>query len=157
MRKIIYLGAIVALIFASCRTSPKDGNAMKQMETGVSANTEPKVEFVAPSDSGIIQLKLVDGEAHIRTRKSPDQTIYIEFQSEGDETLTAHLSSSDAIANIRFTQVIMPDGTMDGPFGRDMEYKLPTKGLYKISIHENMMAGDPWGGESTINVKLAGK
>lgn len=155
MKKIIYLGVIAVLVFVSCSTNPKDKNAMDQEVT--TANSEPKVEFVAPSDSGIIQLKLVNGETHIRSRKVPNQNIEIQFKSDGYKKLTAHLSSPDSMANIRFAQIVMPDGTMDGPFGRELEYDLPQNGLYKVSIHESMMAGDPWGGEFAVDVKLSGK
>jgi len=157
MKKIICLGAIVALVFVSCGTNPKDKSEMNKEATSVSVNTEPKVEFIAPSDSGIIQLKLVNGETRIRSRKAPNQNIEIQFQSDGYKKLTAHLSSTDSIANIRFAQITMPDGTMDGPFGRELEYNLSQNGLYKISIHESLMAGDPWGGEFTVHVKLTGK
>jgi len=157
MKKIICLGAIIALVCISCGTNPKDKSAVKQAETGTSANVEPKAEFVVPSDSGVIQLKLVNGETHIRSRKVPQQNIEIQFQSDGYKKLKAHLSSPDSMANIRFSQVTMPDGTMDGPFGRDLEYDLPQKGLYKVSIHESMMAGDPWGGEFAVDVVLTGK
>ena len=57
--------------------------------------------------------------------------------------------------NLRLAQIVMPDGTMDGPFGQDTDYELTQLGGYQLLFHENMMAGDPWSGEVSITVKLS--
>jgi hypothetical protein len=43
---------------------------------------------------------------------------------------------------------------MDGPFNNEIIYELPVKGSYALLIHENMMTGDPWKGNFTIEIHL---
>lgn len=56
--------------------------------------------------------------------------------------------------NLRWSQVIMPDGTMDGPFGQDTRYDLTQFGGYELIFNENNMSGDPWTGKATITITL---
>lgn len=60
--------------------------------------------------------------------------------------LFVQLNSADSTANIRISQIGMPDGTYDGPFGRSLKYKIKMQGNYKIIIGQNLMAGNPWAG-----------
>jgi len=109
---------------------------------------------VIPSDSGVVNMPLTEGKGHILIQKKANETIYVRFEVKDFHKIHAALSSPDPAANIRFSQIFMPDGTMDGPFGRDMQYNLSLDGKYQISIHENMMAGDPWSGNVVVDIEL---
>lgn len=154
MNKVLILSVLISIAGHSCSTGQKENNSGKETveKTQVTENKENNI--ILPSDSGIIKLTLVNGKASVTTQKEKDQTIYLKFESEGYKKITAHLSSPDSTANIRFSQIFMPDGTMDGPFGRDLNYDLPMDGLYKISIHESLMAGDPWSGILKAEIEL---
>jgi hypothetical protein len=65
--------------------------------------------------------------------------------------------SRTASGNLRLAQIVMPDGTMDGPFGTDSTIQLAQSGGYELRFHENMMSGDPWSGEADIAITLLGK
>ncbi len=90
--------------------------------------TPGKKTAVTPSDSGTIELNMEEGTGNITISKNEGQAVHIKFISNGYSKITAHLSSQDSLANVRFTQIVLPDGTMDGPFGRDLEYNLPVIG-----------------------------
>ena len=94
------------------------------------------------SDTLILKLKMDSANDHL--------TVPLAISS-GKE-LFAALSSDDKNANIRISQVGLPDSTFDGPFGRDLHYKMKTPGNYKIIIGENMMAGDRWKGDFVLKV-----
>jgi len=94
------------------------------------------------SDTLILKLKMDSANDH------PTISLAI---SSGEE-LFASLSSEDKNANIRISQVMLPDSTFDGPFGRDLHYKMKMPGNYKIIIGENMMAGDRWKGDFVLRV-----
>jgi hypothetical protein len=64
----------------------------------------------------------------------------------------ATVSSSDEKANIRISQIGLPDSTFEGPFGQSLQYNIKIPGTYKIIIGENMMAGDPWTGDFILKV-----
>jgi len=152
---LLCLGVTVALVFSSCKLTTEDKNSSKIVETSAKIETEQSPRFILPSDSGYIKLgTITDGKIFFQTRKEADQTIYIEFRSEGFNTISGDLSSPDSLANIRFNQIFLPNGVMDGPFGHHLDYQLPVDGVYTLSIHENMMAGDPWGGDVRVKLKL---
>lgn len=68
--------------------------------------------------------------------------------------LTAVVVPDKAKANIRFSHIYLPDGKSDGPFGNVLKYKLTQKGIYKIYIGSNMMAGDPVSSDFILKVKV---
>ena len=154
MNKVSLLLVLIAGMLFSCSPGQKDkvNQEDKPIETPITGQQE---EVIIPSDSGLVKLNIADGKGTVQIRKKESQTIYIEFPVEGYKRLSARLSSSDSTANVRFSQIFMPDGKMDGPWGINMEYDLPMDGTYKLSVHENMMAGDPWSGIFKVEVDLA--
>lgn len=62
-----------------------------------------------------------------------------------------------ATGNLRLSQIVMPDGNMDGPFGTDMTVNLAQLGGYELRFTENQMSGDPWSGNAIITISLAAK
>ena len=104
--------------------------------------------------NSFISLDLNDGKASASLRKEANQTVTFIFDSGPYTKLSGMLSSNDSTANVRFSQIIMPDGSADGPFGREITYDLPLKGSYNLIVHENMMAGDPWEGVFSIEIDL---
>ena len=75
---------------------------------------------------------------------------FINSESKGMQVIIHPMSWM----NLRLSQIIMPDGTMDGPFGKDTTYKLDQLGWYQLLFNENMMAWDPWSWNVTITVFL---
>lgn len=71
--------------------------------------------------------------------------------TKGNE-LNASLVPEDSVANIRISQVFMPGGKADGPFGRSLSRKITEEGNYKIVIAENLMQGDEWKGKFALKV-----
>ena len=68
--------------------------------------------------------------------------------------LTASITPEKAKANIRFSYIYLPDGKSDGPFSPSMKYDLVQRGVYKIYISPNKMAGDPVSTDFTLKVKV---
>lgn len=101
-----------------------------------------------------IRLDVKDGRASATVEKDSMKSVVFAFDSGNYKLLSGSLASADSTANVRFSQIIMPDSTMDGPFGREIQYVLSKKGIYRLIVNENMMAGDPWSGEFTVNIKL---
>ena len=78
--------------------------------------------------------------------------IEISINISSGKELFATLSSNDKKANIRISQIGFPDGSFDGPFGRNLQHKIKTQGSYKIIVGQNMMAGDPWVGDFILKI-----
>jgi hypothetical protein len=80
----------------------------------------------------------------IRTRLgSRGPAILCNFSIAKPQSLSAIIIPDKADCNIRISQIVMPGGKTDGPFGRELTYKLSRKGTYQLIIDHNMMAGDP--------------
>ena len=108
----------------------------------------------AGTKSSFVQLDLKDGGATATVKKNNDERVTFTFEPNNYTRLSGTLTSADPSANVRFSQIILPDGSADGPFGREITYGLPQKGAYDLIVHENMMAGDPWAGEFTVRIEL---
>lgn len=155
MRKIIFTVFSLLLLVCACNNQPKQPSN-HQLLSFTKENDSVKVHrILVPNDSGLIYLDIENGHIKERIRKDSMKTVIVEF-NPGDSTwLHGWLSSKDSIANIRFDQIIMPDSTMDGPFGREIEYKLTQRGTYQLSIGESLMAGDPWAGVFLLRIQLS--
>ena len=68
--------------------------------------------------------------------------------------LTASVTPEKAKANIRFSHIYLPNGKSDGPFSPSLKYDLAQRGVYKIYISPNRMAGDPVSTDFTLKVKV---
>ena len=96
----------------------------------------------ALSDTMVLKLKI----------DNASKQLIIPLKITSGKELFASLSSNDQKANIRFTQIALPDSSFDGPFGRDLRYALKKPGNYQLIIGENMMAGDKWEGDFVLRV-----
>jgi hypothetical protein len=67
--------------------------------------------------------------------------------------LKASLIPRNKDLNVRFSQIVMPDGNSDGPFGLQMKYELNQKGLYKLIIGPNLMAEGKRSGDFLIRLE----
>ncbi|MDL2283524.1 hypothetical protein LJC19_00005, partial [Oxalobacter sp. OttesenSCG-928-P03] len=112
------------------------------------------VSIISASGSDMIRVTMQNGHARLKLRKKAGQSILLTFSSGDYTRMTGKLVSRDPAANVRFAQITLPDGTMDGPFGSEMSYDLPAKGDYTLRINENIMAGDPWSGECEVIITL---
>lgn len=107
------------------------------------------------TDNDSVKKSLSPGEdtlAFSLKMDSANQHVTVPLNISGGDTLFAILSPDDKKANIRISQIEFPDSTFDGPFGRNLDYKINVFGNYKIIIGENMMAGDRWNGDFSLKV-----
>ena len=68
--------------------------------------------------------------------------------------LTASITPEKAKANIRFSYIYLPNGKPDGPFSPTMKYDLVQRGVYKLYISPNRMAGDPMSTDFILKVRV---
>jgi hypothetical protein len=147
--KIIFFATFICLISCHQKEQMKASKDPAVAIENDSVKTEKKMlNDTLPrglsdlSDTLVLKLKMDSVNDHL--------TVPLAISS-GKE-LFAALSSNDKNANIRISQVGLPDSTFDGPFGRDLHYKMKVPGNYKIIIGENMMAGDRWEGDFVLRV-----
>ncbi|MGS2738815.1 hypothetical protein [Sinomicrobium sp. M5D2P17] len=144
----IALGLIVSLFLIACGGKREKTGEKKSGSAGnpVAGITEVSRDTLALS----LENGFVKGEIYKEERDKK----YFVLKTDAPVQLSARLESKDTLANLRFTQIFFPDGSADGPFGRELEYDLEKPGTYVLSVGENMMAGEPWSGDFTIEVKV---
>lgn len=151
MKQIVMI-VLLGIGIVACSPSGNKQTLIPETEREKTVSTDQGM--VKPSESDTVYIRITDGRGSAEILKKERQVVYVAFDSEEYHKMNGILSSPDSIANIRFLQIFMPDSTMDGPFSRTMAYDLPLKGRYTISIGENMMAGDPWGGIVNVSIEL---
>lgn len=152
--KTFFLICVSCTLAYSCTDAGKKKAEMP--ESGVSmAKEADNTTIAAPSESDTIRIDVRDGKGTLKVRKKAQQHVYLVFDSRDFKKMTATLSSGDSRSNIRFTRIMMPNGETDGPFGATISCELPVAGRYMLDMHENEMAGDPWGGDFEINISLS--
>ncbi|MCD7936631.1 MAG: hypothetical protein LUG98_07205 [Tannerellaceae bacterium] len=164
MKRLMSVGLMACLLLSGCEFTKKriqeteDDKEQLEREENYQDEviTSPTVTALedVPVDPKIVRPDIIDNKASIDIYKNENQFIEVQFISMGNKRISARLTSHDTQANIRFCQIIMPDGTADGPFGRDLEYTLSQDGDYKLEICPDMMAGEPWSGTFTVDFEL---
>ena len=112
---------------------------------------------VIVADSLPVALSLDTGCGRAVIRKAPTRPVEVVFEVKDADWLYGEIMDVSDTANIRISQIIMPDGSGDGPFGRRIVRDLPMRGTYRLRIGENMMAGDAWGGDFYLELCLGTK
>ncbi|MDL2320688.1 hypothetical protein LJC45_06120 [Alistipes sp. OttesenSCG-928-B03] len=147
MKTLTTIVLLAAVSMAGCSTCSRESGG---------DGTAAADKVIAPAVGDTVKLAWDGATGRAVIRKQEGQTILVAFDSGRYGRLDGVLSSDDSTANVRFTQVFMPDGSADGPFGSEMHRDLPAAGRYVVSVGENMMAGDPWGGTFAVELTLSG-
>ena len=66
---------------------------------------------------------------------------------------SGHTDTSDT-ANIRISQRFCPDGSADGPYGRELKYRFRDSGRYYMTVNENKMIGNTYTGSYTAEIAV---
>ena len=144
----IVMGLVLSLFLIACGGRPEKKEQEKHGPAG------KPVAGVTEVSRDTLALSLENGFVRGKVYKEERDKKYFILKTDAPATVSARLESEDTLANLRFTQIFLPDGSADGPFGRELEYNLEKPGIYVLSVGENMMAGDPWSGDFSIEVKL---
>ncbi|MET0637661.1 MAG: hypothetical protein ABWZ25_16650 [Chitinophagaceae bacterium] len=112
--------------------------------TPVNVQVDSLIRFMFDRDSSTLTATGTLGSARDRI------TGYLSVDKEVD--LTAMLFPDDKGLNIRFTQIVLPDGKTDGPFGQTLRYKLTQPGTYQLIIGPSNMADGKVKGDFTIRL-----
>ena len=109
---------------------------------------------IAENEQKSVDMKFSDTKGILRVEYGTGARLSIRVAAIATgETLTVNLATpEDAMGNIRISQIIDPDGTADGPFGRDLTHVLAHTGTYTVILGPNMMAGDPWSGVVEVSM-----
>lgn len=115
-----------------------DSNAVSQ----TAQSDSPQSYQLTGSDTVLVHL-VMDSIGH-------HDTISFHISTQG--CIHGFLNANDKTANIRFTQIALPNGTFDGPFGKELKYEAKQTGLYKVITGQNLMAENAWKGPYKVRL-----
>jgi hypothetical protein len=151
------------LLAMACSESPGKKDEIKIAGT----QNAPGPEVLSPSQKDTVPQNIqIDSVIHLSFATGSDSvTVKGHLDRRGEpvvcylpvvqgKRLMASVTPENKKATIRFSHISLPDGTSDGPFGPVLKYKLEQRGLYKIYVGANMMAGDPASTDFVLKVKV---
>ncbi|MEO8852865.1 MAG: hypothetical protein ABI359_03745 [Ginsengibacter sp.] len=149
--KIVFI-IIVFSIFSCHQADQKKATTVSLVNTTQDSIENDKItlkdtlnQSLSPaSDTLVFHLKM----------DTTNQHLIIPVTISSGKELNALLFSTDKNANIRISQIEFPDSTFDGPFGKEIHYKIKMPGNFNIIIGEDMMAGDRWTGDFILKVSV---
>lgn len=174
MKKTILL--IIPLMILSCKKeavvsdiSQKDSSVVSELpspQSRLDSANMPKSDSLIKKDSVNKELVREEKDKVIVITKDGSGPFKIdeEFTDKHDKLIlkivnfnkskiTAKITTKQQDFNIRFNQIKLPDGKMDGPFMREITYNVPTSGELWLIIGKNNMADGKITGSFSVNVE----
>lgn len=146
--RIIWYTSLITIAIYSCNNSNTAKKSTNSSEDTLVEPIEPDVFDPIPSKA----IELKSEWDSIKLHKIGKESDTITFNPGTYKNLNAEVNGVRA-GNIRFNQIIMPDKSSDGPFGKDLNYLLDQSGEYKLIIGESQMQGDPFEGDYILKFK----
>ena len=137
LTKNIRLLGLLFFIVIGCQ-SPQDDKSMESV-------TEDIMEYEMPAEREPLVFERTKGEREKDT---------ISFDLDEPGLVKMKLSVPGDSGNIRINQLVMPNGEMDGPFGKTYEANLEDLGTYQVIIGASMMAENPYIGDYRLEIDL---
>ena len=136
----------------SANTSQIDSQNLKINQDTLKTSVNSKSEVT----NGEI-VKVVDGEKLplLIDEKFTDkkQKLIIKIRNYENLNLKASVLPKNNTMNIRFNQIKTPDGKFDGPFGREISYKITKTGEVWLIVGKNLMADGDYIGEFSVRIE----
>lgn len=154
------IGLFLSIIaIAGCSDIQNDNNASKDSTTS-NINSSKSAKRVVQTDftkDSVFTIRFPEDSSSVTvtgkmTGINHPISVYIPI-TKGN-LLTIILAPGDSTAKIRISQLFMPNGKADGPFGKNLRRKITQPGNYKVIIGENLMQGEEWKGDFLLTVKV---
>ena len=154
-------------ILASCQSEPGSNDSIETMNDTIIPAPGPAKDAISSIRKDTVPYNIqIDTVIHfsfpvdsssVSTKGSINKDadpVNCYFQVKRKGKLKATITPEDNHLNIRFSQIIMPDSTSDGPFGRQIQYDLKQSGTYKLIIAPNTMAEGKKSGDFTVRLEI---
>ncbi|CCH02638.1 hypothetical protein FAES_4639 [Fibrella aestuarina BUZ 2] len=155
------LAVLVVFGVLGCQHTRQDSATSTPTDTGSVAVTDDTVPSPSTRNDGAtgdtVRVSLGKEASPLTLTMRSDSlhpTVICALQVAEAGTLLAQLVPSEKDQNIRFSQIYLPNGTTDGPFGQTLTYPLKQAGLVRLRMSPSQMASGPSAGTFTIKLQL---
>src|SRR5690606_895735 len=135
--KNLFTSLLGIIIFSSCQDK-------------TSKKTEPDNETIEITDNTTIKKEIL----YFKGTKVLEKKDTLSFDADGNDWVNITLTVPKDSGNIRINQIIAPDNTADGPFGRTYNDTLHLSGTYHIIIGSSLMQEFPYAGPYEVTVSF---
>ncbi|MEC5157658.1 hypothetical protein [Chryseobacterium sp. MP_3.2] len=176
MKKILL---ILPLLIISC-TKKDSVTKTTENQDSLKASDQIVVEnLVEPVEQGVIKLnenptlkevsktfRVLEGNKIVKTLNgdmiplkiteefTADQSeLILKIKNFSGKKINGQINPSNPQMNIRFNQIKLPNGTLDGPFSRDLVYDIKESGEIWLMIGKNNMASGETTGKFNVTLK----
>lgn len=150
----------VSLIKTTGDSSKSDSAEIRQKDSVI--NNAPVTKEVLKTgvmreEKDRVIIRIADGE-HLPFTIGEEFTekhdkLILKIENYTKPEIKASINTKEKDFNIRFNQIQLPDGTMDGPFMREISHKVPKKGEVWLIIGKNNMADGKTTGDFSVTVE----
>ncbi|MCD1116035.1 hypothetical protein [Chryseobacterium turcicum] len=142
--------------------SEQSSNALNSDSAKVKVNNDTLMKQNVKSDTLLNKqngeaVKLIDGEKLPSTLEyeftDKIQKLIVRITNYHKAQLKATIIPENNQMNIRFNQIKLKDGQYDGPFGREISYKISGKGEVWLIIGKNLMADGENTGRFSVRIE----
>ncbi|WLD23488.1 hypothetical protein NU10_12355 [Flavobacterium dauae] len=135
--KKLFTSLLGIIIFSSCQD--------KSLK-----NTEPENETIEITNTTTVKKQLL----RFSGNKILDKKDTLLFEADTNDIVNITLTVPKDSGNIRINQIIAPDNTANGPFGRTYNDTLHLSGTYRIIIGSSLMQESPYAGPYDVKVSF---
>jgi aminopeptidase C len=157
---LVFLSALLLTVFYSCNKTddPTENNIDNAIDNAMDNEKSVEKEKAEKEfNTRTIKVTFPEGINNITLYEYingfGDKIVY-EFDAMEGQILYAFVYTKIGKGNVVINQIVTPGGIADGPFGERITYLLKESGKWKLIIGEDMMAGEPWKGDYSLQFEI---
>jgi hypothetical protein len=144
-------------------SSVQDSSATAKRPSGTSfsetrTHVHQELQIIRSHNDSLIEVTVKQGsipDSMVLNLDYNYQRLHVKVLNvKGKDSLIANLHAPGNQRNLRFNQIQLPDGTLDGPFGRELHYRARLDGDYTLMLGKDNMADGILKGPVVIYLKL---
>lgn len=140
MSRLFVVTSIIFFTFVACQPNTSHQKpAVEERSQDTALQRHSRITFLR---GGLVQ--------KMEKKSGITDTVFISVHNLDSAHII--LESPTNTANIRIGQLVSPDGSADGPFGKVLEYRFKDTGQYYITVSENLMVGDHYNGAYQVRI-----
>ena len=137
--QLLIMNVLVVFLYGACQLPQRPPQSSTNESKHKAQDLPSNVTFFGGGRSK--EMSMVSGKT---------DTIFISVH-QSDSVLIKIKTPTDT-ANVRISQLFLPNGSADGPFGQELAYRFKDVGQYHITVNENKMIGNHYSGPYVVQI-----
>lgn len=155
--RLYWIAIVFGFFMFSCNHKENKAVMPANMSDTIAVEKDKMEDTISNSQQNdTISMVVEDEDGIYRGSGTIDSSghVYVKFTNEDTGKLKASITPMKNDGNIRFNQILFPDGTADGPFGMEMLLGLKQTGEHTLIIGHSLMAENPYNGKFKVELQV---